>query len=124
MTSPGPPSGRASARGNACTDAASPEVPPEVSTVVSPIRCKKCGACTGPPSAGSRHADGAERGLGRAHLRFACAVQVEADGDARTVYYEHPFDALSAVGQANRSAPFFAGTNEPSRKAVPQSRLP
>ena len=106
-------------RRNAASDAAPPEVAPERTAVVAPIAYEtpRPGAR---PSSRTAYRYGLERALGQAHLAFSGALDQKADRKPLTVGDKHQFRALALSGGTDASAPLFAGTKLPSRKASTQ----
>ena len=62
-----------------------------------------------------------QRGLSQMHLSLLGTVQMQAHGQTCALCDHHELGALAPAGQSDCSAPFFAGTKLPSKKACAQS---
>ena len=109
---------------NAGFDAASRQLAPESSAVKSFIGDQFGHSGSRSPAFLFLDGDRCQGAARQRDLVRLCALAKQANGQTIAVSHEHYFTAFANLGAPNSIAPFFDGTNEPSRKAAAHSILP
>lgn len=112
------------ARWNTGFDSAPRQLTPEGSTVKTFVGNKLGHSGSGSSALLFSDGDGCQRAARQTNFVRLCVLAEQANGQSVSVGNKHYFAAFSNLGAPDVVAPFFDGTNEPSRKAAAHSILP
>ncbi len=109
---------------NAAFDAALPQLAPKRGAVEAFVGNKLLHSGAGPPAFLLFDGDARQSATSQRHFMRSGAFTMQTDRQTVAVGHQHHFAAFPDLGAADSIAPFFDGTNEPSRKAAAHSILP
>ncbi len=109
---------------NTTLDSARRQLAPESGTVETFVGNKLGHSGSGSSAPLFLNGDGCQRATRQTNFVRLRAFAQNANRQTVAVSYEHHFAAFSNFGAPDSIAPFFDGTNEPSRKAAAHSILP